>query len=176
MLVKCAFLITITPVAKPVDHHPSTQRYLHHFRGWLESLPGFKRIRPAAPSGIRYAGSLVDVFASFVSLDNQVDRAEAEVALDLLRHAFPEADHRWLARRLHRALANPQSPDRLTASLRKELNKDEIVSLGLQLYLLVIASHSAFRGQHAFTQVMESLGAKAVADAIFAEMNEELLF
>ena len=164
----------MTPVAKPVDHHPSTHRYLHQFRGWMESLPGFKRIRPAAPSGIRYAGSLVDVFASFVSLDNQVDRAEAEVALDLLRHAFPEADHRWLARRLHRALANPQSPDKLIASLRKELNKDEIVSLGLQLYLLVIASHSAFRGQHAFTQVMESLGAKIVADAIFAEMNDEL--
>ena len=130
-------------------------------------------MRPAAPSGINYAGNLVDVFASFVSLDNQVERSEAEVALDLLRHAFPEADHRWLSRRLHRALAKPQSTAKLIASLRRELNRDEIVSLGLQLYLLVIASQSAFRGQRAFSQVMEGLGSKVVADAIISEMSGE---
>lgn len=136
-------------------------------------MPGFRRIRPAAPSGIRYAGTLVDVFASFLSLDNRVDRAEAEVALDLLRHAFPEADHRWLARRLHRALEKPQSPAELARSLSKELNEAETVSLGLQLYLLVIVSSSAFRGQNAFTQVMQGLGAATVSKAILAEMNDE---
>jgi ABC-type multidrug transport system ATPase subunit len=160
-------------VADPVDHKTNTLMHIHQWRRWLNQLPGIKRLRPAAPSGVKYAGNLVDVFASFVSLDNQVDRSEAEVALDLLRHAFPEADHRWLARRLHRALANPQSLAKLIVSLGKELNQDEIVSLGLQLYLLVIASHSASRGQHAFTQVMDGLGAKAAADAILAEMNGE---
>lgn len=120
---------------------------------------------------MRHAGSLVDVFASFVSLDDRVDRAEAEVALDLLRHAFPEADHRWLARRLHRALARPKSPTVLASALRDELDPDEYVSLGLQLYLLVIASSSAFRGQDAFTKIMHSLGSDETSAAILAEMQ-----
>ncbi len=160
-------------MADPVDHKPSARNQLHQLRGWLNRLPGLRRISPAAPSGIKYAGNLVDVFASFVALDNKVDRSEAEVALDLLRHAFPEADHRWLSRRLRRALANPQSPAKLIVSLSNKLNQDEIVSLGLQLYLLVIASQSAFRGQNAFTHVMDGLGAKSVADAIRSEMRGE---
>jgi len=45
-----------------------------------------------APNTIAHAGTLVDIFASFVSLDKTVDSAEAEVALDLLRHAYPEAE------------------------------------------------------------------------------------
>ena len=52
-----------------------------------------------APQGVPLAAPLVEVFAAFVSLDGRVDTTEAEVALDLLRHAFPEADHHWLARR-----------------------------------------------------------------------------
>lgn len=122
---------------------------------------------------MKHAGSLVDVFASFVSLDSRVDRAEAEVALDLLRHAFPEADHRWLARRLHRALASPQSPSVVAAALRNELDRDECVSLGLQLYLLVVASSSAFRGKDAFSKVMRSLDSEDIGSAIIAEMNGE---
>ena len=120
---------------------------------------------------MRHAGSLVDMFASFVALDNRVDRSEAEVALDLLRHAFPEADHRWLSRRLHRALAKPKSPTVLASALREELDPDEYVSLGLQLYLLVVASSSAFRGQDAFSKVMHSLGSEEAGAAILAEMQ-----
>ncbi|MGB1936000.1 MAG: ATP-binding cassette domain-containing protein [Akkermansiaceae bacterium] len=159
-------------MAAASDHQSSARRPFAGLLGWTDRLPGFKRIRPAAPSGIRYAGNLVDVFASFISLDNQVDRAEAEVALDLLRHAFPEADHRWLARRLQRALQKPQSPATLGRSLSHELSDVEIVSLGLQLYLLVIASSSAFRVQSAFTEVMRGLGAESVGNAILAEMND----
>ena len=173
MLVNCVFVSNIQPVAEPEDQQVKAPRHFGEFRGWLERLPGYRRIRPAAPSGIRYAGNLVDVFASFVSLDNQVDRAEAEVALDLLRHAFPEADHRWLARRLHRALEKPRSPATLALSLSKELKDDEIISLGLQLYLLVIASNSVFRGQNAFSQVMQGLGAEGVGELILSEMNGE---
>jgi|TARA_B110000908_G_scaffold172235_1_gene238494 ABC-type multidrug transport system ATPase subunit len=122
---------------------------------------------------MKHAGGLVDIFASFVSLDNRVDRAEAEVALDLLRHAFPEADHGWLARRLHRALASPQSPDVVAEMLRHELNQEELISLGLQLYLLVVASGSAFRGREAFSKVMRSLDSVDAGKAILAEMSGE---
>ncbi|MGB1258646.1 MAG: ATP-binding cassette domain-containing protein [Akkermansiaceae bacterium] len=120
---------------------------------------------------MKHTAELVDVFASFVSLDNRVDRAEAEVALDLLRHAFPEADHGWLTRRLHRALASPKAPEEVAASMAFGDDDDRLVSLGLQLYLLVISSGSAYRGREAFASVMKALGAKHIAAAISDEMQ-----
>jgi len=173
MLALTTFPSNIAPVAAPDDQRPRRHLPIQRLRGWLERVPVLRRLAPAAPGGMKHAGGLVDVFAAFVSLDNRVDRAEAEVALDLLRHAFPEADHGWLARRLHRALASPQSPEVIARSLRDELDMDERVSLGLQLYLLVIASPSAYRGKAAFAKVMRSLDAEAVGDAIFEEMSGE---
>lgn len=137
-------------------------------------MPVLRRLSPSEPGGMKHAGNLVDVFATFVSLDSRVDRAEAEVALDLLRHAFPEADHGWLARRLHHALANPQSPEVVARTLRHQIGTNEIISLGLQLYLLVVASGSALRSRQAFAKVMQSLEAEGIGAAIMAEMNGEM--
>ena len=141
--------------------------------GWLENIPLVRRMMPSAPKGMEHAGELVDIFASFVALDNRVDRAEAEVALDLLRHAFPEADHSWLARRLHRALASPKSADVVARKLRENLDEDGRTSLGLQLFLLVGASGSFFRGSQAFSEVMKNLHAKDAGTAILEEMRGE---
>lgn len=137
---------------------------------WMENIPFLRKFSPTAPGGMRHTGGLVDVFASFAALDDRVDRAEAEVALDLLRHAFPEADHAWLARRLHRALASPEPIEKVAKSLRNELDTDDRVSLGLQLHLLVVASGSEFRGKKAFTQVMTNLNAAEIGTAIMDEM------
>lgn len=128
---------------------------------------------PSPPEGIARAGELVDIFASFVVLDNRVDRAEAETALDLLRHAFPEADHSWLARRLHRALANPKAPTKVAESLRETLDESDRTSLGLQLFLLVGASGSFFRGSKTFKEVMQNLHAEDTGTAIMEEMKGE---
>lgn len=141
--------------------------------GWLENVPLIRRLMPAAPKGMERAGELVDIFASFVALDNRVDRAEAEIALDLLRHAFPEADHSWLARRLHRALDNPKPPEQVAERLRETLDDDERTSLGLQLFLLVGASGSFFRGSKAFNEVMRNLHAQDAGTAIMEEMKGE---
>lgn len=156
------------PVAAPDDQVPHNKQPL---KSWMEHVPVLRRFSPTAPGGMRHTGGLVDVFASFVALDNRVDRAEAEVALDLLRHAFPEADHGWLARRLHRALASPEAPEKVAKALRKELDTDDRISLGLQLHLLVVASGSAYRGKEAFTKVMQSLNAKDIGESIIAEMD-----
>ncbi|MBT8045415.1 MAG: hypothetical protein KJO79_10730, partial [Verrucomicrobiae bacterium] len=115
------------------DHAQPKNGPVQRLRGWLDRVPVIGNLNPPGPGGMKHAGSLVDVFASFVSLDNRVDRAEAEVALDLLRHAFPEADHGWLARRLHRALASPKAPAEVAETLREEFSRGERVSLGLQL-------------------------------------------
>ena len=124
------------------------------------------------PRAIAHAETLVDVFASFVSLDGTVDSAEAEVALDLLRHAYPEADHGWLARRLQRSLSSPVPPQSLAARISSEMEDGEISSLGLQLYLLVESSTQKIRGQRAFLTLMELLGKNDLGISICEEMND----
>lgn len=147
------------------DSKPPTPTLISRWRRQISRLA-----RPA-PGGIKHAPGLVDVFASFVALDNRVDRAEAEVALDLLRHAFPEANHAWLARRLHRALAHPKAPEQVAAKLKNELDHDDKVSLGLQLYLLVVASGASYLSKESFSKVMLSLDAEADGLAILKEMQ-----
>lgn len=157
-------------VATPQDQAP---RKRHWLKSWIEHIPVLRSFSSSARGGAsRHTAGLIDIFASFAALDHKVDRAEAEVALDLLRHAFPEADHGWLARRLHRALSSPQAPEKVARSLRKELDTDDRVSLGLQLHLLVIASGSHFRGKEAFTKVMHSLRAQDIGTAIIDEMED----
>ncbi len=157
-------------MAEVTDDQSENKRPLF---GWLENVPLIRRMMPRAPKGIQRAGELVDIFASFVALDNRVDLAEAEIALDLLRHTFPEADHSWLARRLHRALATPRAPEAVAENLRETLDDDDRTSLGLQLFLLVGASGSFFRGSQAFKEVMQNLHAKDAGTAIMEEMKGE---
>ena len=165
MLALVIILDQSSPVASP-DHPPTPDKpILSH---WWDRLPFFRR---PAPAGIDHAAGLVDIFASFVALDNRVDRAEAEVALDLLRHAFPEANHSWLARRLHRALATSKPPELVAEQHKGALDAASRVSLGLQLYLLVVASGSSFLGKEAFSKVMANLDAAEEGQAILSEMG-----
>ena len=143
----------------------------HRFYGVLEKTPYFRRFSPKAPSGVSHIGGLIDLFTSFLALDNRVDRAEANVALDLLRHSFPEADHRWLARRLHIAFTSPKSPEAITASFRDNLDADDCASLGLQLYLLVASSGATEHSDDMFLRVMAGLGAEKTGLAILQEIK-----
>ncbi len=167
MLLAGNFLSQYRRVPAHDDLPPAKNRLLR----WMERLPLIKRLTPVAPVGMKHTGGLVDIFASFVAIDGHVDRAEAEVALDLLRLAFPEADHAWLSRRLHYALSSPSKPELVASALRDEFDFRDRVSLGLQLYLLVIASGSAYLGKDAFRKVMHGLDAGDVGDAILLEME-----
>ncbi|MGJ8656394.1 MAG: ATP-binding cassette domain-containing protein [Akkermansiaceae bacterium] len=124
------------------------------------------------PKSIEHVGTLVDVFASFVALDGSVDAAEAEVALDLLRHAYPEADHGWLARRLQRAFRSPSSTRALADQITQSMDAKSITSLGLQLYLLVDSSTSKNRGQQAFMDLLILIGKADLGMVICDEMND----
>jgi len=157
-------------MATPKDQALDKKRWL---KSWMEHVPILRNFSSSARGGSRHTAGLIDLFASLAPLDYKVDRAEAEVALDLLRHAFPEADHGWLARRLHRALSSPKAPDKVARSLRKDLDNDDKVSLGLQLYLLVVVSGSSFRSKEAFTTVMQSLRAKKIGISIIDEMEDQ---
>jgi len=123
------------------------------------------------PKSIAHVEILVDVFASFVALDGSVDAAEAEVALDLLRHAYPEADHGWLARRLQRAFRMPQSNRVLADRISMEMDSKSITSLGLQLYLLIDSSTNKSRGHQSFLDLLIMIGKADLGAVITDEMS-----
>ena len=122
------FLVESHPVSK--NRKPRLQLF--------QPASMLRRLFSPAPKSIEHVGTLVDTFAAFVGLDGSVDAAEAEVALDLLRHAYPEADHGWLARRLQRAFRSPSSISTLADKISLEMDSSSITSLGLQLYLCLL--------------------------------------
>ncbi|MFT5633877.1 MAG: ABC-type multidrug transport system ATPase subunit [Rubritalea sp.] len=156
------FLLKLHPVSK--NRKPRLQLFQPAtiLRSWISPTP----------KSIEHVGTLVDVFASFVALDGSVDAAEAEVALDLLRHAYPEADHGWLARRLQRAFRSPSSTQSLADQITKEMGGKSITSLGLQLYLLIDASTSKKRGLEAFMDLLIMIGKSDLGMLICDEMND----
>jgi len=155
-----------------VKSHPESPKRKPRLQ-FFEPASLLSRWFSPAPNAIAHAGTLVDIFASFVSLDKTVDSAEAEVALDLLRHAYPEADHGWLARRLQRAFRSPQTTQEIAQRISDEMEPESISSLGLQLYLLVDSSNNKSRGQDAFDELMRMVGREELADSIFAEMDDD---
>ncbi len=142
-------------------------------QSWFERITSRRFCKGAAPSGLVHVEILVDIFASFVALDGQVDQKEAQIALDLLRHAFPEADHGWLATRIQKALGSATTPDELARSLKDQLTSEGLVSLGLQLFLLINASARQKEGLAALLSFMAELGERSTGESILAEMQDE---
>lgn len=114
---------------------------------------------------------MVEAFAGFATLDGRLDPGEADLILDLLRSAFPEADHSWLARRVQRAVRDPKPLASTAADLRETLDDPQIMAVGLQLYTLVDAVGRTERSRSAFEVFMRRLGRPDHARQILTEMG-----
>ncbi len=132
---------------------------------------GWLRRRSGGATGGRVLGMMVDAFAGFATLDGRLDPSEAELILDLLRSAFPEADHSWLARRVQRAVRDPKPLANTAAELREVLDEPEKMAVGLQLYTLVDAAELTGRSRSAFEVFMRRLGTPEHARQILDEMG-----
>ena len=66
-----------------------SQRKLRILR-WLQAIPGVGRLRALRPGTDAHVGVLVDAFAAFATLDDELSALEADLILDMLRSAFPE--------------------------------------------------------------------------------------
>ncbi len=132
---------------------------------------GWIRRRSGGATGGRVLGMMVDAFAGFATLDGRIDTDEAELILDLLRSAFPEADHSWLARRVQRAVRDPKPLSNTAAELREVLDEAEKMAVGLQLYTLVDAAGLTERSRSAFEVFMRRLGTPEHARQILDEMG-----
>lgn len=137
---------------------------------WLRFVPVIGRMRALRPGADALVGPVIDAFAAFATLDEQFDPLEADIALDLLRNAFPEADHGWLARRLQRAVRQPRSLNHIAADIQPWLDDTGTVVLALQLYTLVDAAGRSERSRGSFEIFMRRLGRPELGQAVLHEM------
>jgi ABC transport system ATP-binding/permease protein len=142
--------------------------------GWLRAIPGVGRMRALRPGADAQVGVLVDAFAAFATLDGELSQLEADLILDLLRSAFPEVDHGWLARRLQRAVKIPRPLQGLAVELKDGYDDSGKVALGLQLYTLVDAAGRSERNRASFEVFMRRLGRPDCGTAILREMRGDL--
>ncbi len=146
------------------------QRRLRWLR-WLRALPGVGRIRALRPGADAHVGVLVDAFAAFATLDDELSSLEADLILDMLRSAFPEVDHGWLGRRLERAVRNPRPLQGLAIELKDSFDDPGKLALGLQLFTLVDAAGRSERNRTSFEIFMRRLGRPDYGTAILREMR-----
>lgn len=149
------------PDSEPKPPSTASEPRRNPLRGWR---------KPVSTKGSRVLGMMVDAFAGFATLDGVLDAEEAEMILDLLRSAFPEADHSWLARRVQRAVRDPQPLANIAAELKGYLTDPEKLAVGLQLYTLVDAVGRSDRSRSAFEVFMRRLGRPDHAHLILDEM------
>ena len=114
---------------------------------------------------------LVDAFAAFATLDDELSSLEADLILDMLRSAFPEVDHGWLGRRLQRAVRNPRPLQGLALELKDSFDDPGKLALGLQLFTLVDAAGRSERNRSSFEIFMRRLGRPEYGVAILREMR-----
>lgn len=139
--------------------------------GWLQAVPGVGRLRALRPGADAHVGVLVDAFAAFATLDDELSTLEADLILDMLRSAFPEVDHGWLGRRLQRAVRNPRPLQGLAAELKDSFDDAGKLALGLQLFTLVDAAGRSERNRTSFEIFMRRLGRPDYGVAILREMR-----
>jgi len=140
---------------------------------FLRMIPGVGRLRFLRPGTDALLGPLIDVFAAFAIADQSVDDDEADLILDLLRAAFPEVDHGWLARRLQRSVRSPRSLEALAAELHERLDDVGKLALAFQLWALVDAAGRSAPLRETFDGFMRRLGRPDYGQEILREMAED---
>lgn len=129
--------------------------------------------RPTSASSSQILGLMVDAFTGFATQDGNLDPEEADLILDLLRNAFPEADHSWLARRVQRAVREQKPLVHTAMDLRELLDDPQKMAVGLQLYTLVDAVGRSERSRASFEIFLRRLGRPDHARQILAEMSDD---
>lgn len=138
---------------------------------WLQAIPGVGRLRALRPGTDAQVGVLVDAFAAFAMLDDELTSFEAGLILDMLRSAFPEVDHGWLGKRLQRAVRSPRPLQGLAVELKDSFDDGGKLALGLQLFTLVDAAGRSERNRASFEVFMRRLGRPDYGMAILWEMR-----
>jgi ABC transport system ATP-binding/permease protein len=163
----------VEPNQPPGRDPRSTASGWMRWRRWLRLIPGIGRLRRLRPGTGAHVGELVDAFAAFATLDDDLSTLEADLVLDLLRSAFPDVDHSWLAKRLGRAVKSPTPLHTIAGELKDSLDDTGKLAIGLQLFTLVDAAGRSERSRASFERFMRRLGRPDYGQAIVREMGGE---
>lgn len=140
---------------------------------FLRMIPGVGRLRFLRPGIDALLGPLIDAYAAFAMADKHIDDDEVDIILDLLRAAFPEVDHGWLARRLQRSVRSPRSLAHIAAELHERLDDLGKLALGFQLWTLVDAAGRSAPLRVTFDVFMRRLGRPDYGQEILQEMTDD---
>ena len=160
----------MVPVDKKQEKDSPWKGRLYDF---LRIIPGVGRLRFLRPGSDALLGPLIDAFAAFALADKNIDDDEADLILDLLRSAYPEVDHGWLARRLQRSARSPRSLQHIAAELHERLDDTGKLALGFQLWTLVDAARRSAPLRATFDVFMRRLGRPDYGREILLEMGDD---
>ena len=107
-------------------------------RRLLRQLGFRSRVTPAPTSNMLPV--LIEVFAGFSQIDGIVEEAEIDSSLSALRHEFPETVYSDLRRQYREALEAKTDLNEVAKGLAGELEPDDKLLLGAQLYALISQS------------------------------------
>jgi len=149
------------PKTRPFFQEPK------NFSGWLRRR--FRR--RSEPSARTMLPLLIKVFAGFSKLDGKIVEDDIDSSLGFLRHDYPEALYSELRELYKEALAEPQDLNETAQKLADQLNIEEKILLGVQLYVLI--SRAQFQKQQllAFYLFMTNLGVASEAIDIVYQLN-----
>jgi ABC transport system ATP-binding/permease protein len=140
---------------------------------FLRMIPGVGRLRFLRPGVDALLGPLIDAFSAFALADKRVEEEEVAIILDLLRAAYPEVDHGWLARRLQRSVRSTHSLSQIATELHDRLDDLGKLALGFQLWTLVDAAGRSAPLRVSFDIFMRRLGKPEYGREILQEMADE---
>jgi ABC transport system ATP-binding/permease protein len=114
---------------------------------------------------------VIQVLAAFSKSDGQVVEEEIDVVLGLLRHGYPDALYSDLRRQFRDALSQQQDVAAMGERLSRELNPEQKVMLGVQLYDLIARAGKDKEQMPAFYAFMDKLGMAAQAIEIVLQLQ-----
>lgn len=118
-----------------------------------------------------HAGTIVDLFASIMVQVESLGIDKMEMAMDILRHDFPNVEHIWLAERFQVAYEARYPLDITLALAATNRSEAERLSLALEVFALLYRIGGDLTNPHLFKEVTEGLHLSGMDETIEALLN-----
>lgn len=113
-----------------------------------------------------HAGTIVDLFASIMLRVDRIGVDKMEMAMDILRHDFPNVEHIWLAERFQIAYEARYPLDVTLAMAVNDRSESERLSLALEIFALLHRIGEDLINPHLFKEVTIGLKLPDMDEAI----------
>jgi hypothetical protein len=147
---------------------PFIHRFWHSAQFMGRRLAGKPRTVTESPNLLPL---LIQVLAAFSKAGSNVLEEEIDSSLGFLRHDFPEAVYSELRRLFKQALQEQHDLGAMAQKLASQLNTDQKIMLGVQLYDLIARAGMDRRQLVEFYSFMTQLGMAAQAIDIVYQLS-----